>query len=157
MTTIQKISNTSKLVKKTLSFVVLIALVFAFVLLAGCKGDDPSASEIMTNQLTVNTWKVSSVTVDGTDQTSLFTNMTLTFTSASYTTANGGVVWPSSGTWTFTDKTATSIVRNDDLEIDITEVTANSLKLSLTWARNTFEPGRISSVAGNHVFSFVKN
>ena len=142
--------------KNIITFIALLAIVFAFAFLSGCKGDDPSASEVMTKMLTANTWKISSVTVSGTDQTLLFTNMTLAFTATNFSTTNGGIVWPASGTWEFTDNTATSVKRSDDLEIDITETTATSLKLSLTWAEGTFGPGRISSVAGVHVFSFVK-
>jgi hypothetical protein len=82
--------------------------------------------------------------------------MTLKFTATNYTTTNGGVVWPASGTWTFTDDTAKKIRRNDNLEITLTEITDASLKLTLSWTAGTFGLGRVSSVAGIHSFNFVK-
>jgi len=140
---------------KTLAFSII--LVTAFTFLLGCKGsDDPTPKEITTQQLIAPTWKLTSVLVDGVDKTSLFTNMTLKFTTTNYTATNGGVVWPASGTWTFTDDTAKKIKRNDNLEVTITELTETSLKLSLTWATGTIGSGRVSSVAGNHVFNFAK-
>lgn len=128
------------------------------VSLMSCGGDSssPSASEVTTNQLTSSGWKISTVQVDGTDQTALFANMTLSFTATSYTTTKGGLVWPASGTWSFTDDTAKKIKRSDNVEVTITEISDTSLKLSLNWATSTLGPGRDSSVAGNHVFSFVK-
>jgi hypothetical protein len=86
----------------------------------------------------------------------LFTGMTLKFTATNYTTTNGGVVWPASGTWTFTDDIAKKIKRNDNLEITITEITDASLKLTLSWTAGTFGSGRVASVVGTHVFNFVK-
>lgn len=136
---------------------ILTAIILTTILLTSCGGDDPTAAQVMTKELTANAWKVSSVTVDAMDKTDLFTNMTLTFTNTNYVTTNGGVVWPASGTWEFIDKEAKIIIRNDELEIEITEITSASLKLSFNWTRNTFEPGRVSSVAGEHVFTFVKN
>jgi hypothetical protein len=134
-----------------------IILLAAFTFLSGCKGgDDPTPQEVTTQQLVAPNWKLTSVLVDGVDKISFFTNMTLKFTATNYTTTNGGVVWPASGTWIFTDDTARKIKRNDNLEVTITEITETSLKLSLTWATGTFGSGRVSSVAGNHVFSFVK-
>jgi hypothetical protein len=149
--------NLSSYIVKNKTLAISIILVAAFVFLSGCKGgDDPTPQEVTTQQLVAPTWKLTSVLVDGVDKTSLFTNMTLKFTTTNYTTTNGGVVWPASGTWTFTDETARKIKRNDNLEVTITEITEASLKLSLTWATGTFGSGRVSSVAGNHVFNFVK-
>jgi hypothetical protein len=129
----------------------------ACTFLAGCKGsDDPSAADVNTQKLIANTWKLSSVQVDAVDQTSLFTGMTLKFTATNYTTTNGGVVWPASGTWTFTDETAKKIKRSDNVEITITDITDASLKLTLSWTAGTFGLGRVSSVAGIHSFNFVK-
>jgi hypothetical protein len=149
--------NLSPYIVQHRAVAISITLVAAFAFLSGCKGgDDPTPQEVTTQQLVAPTWKLTSVLVDGVDKTSLFTNMTLKFTATNYTTTNGGVVWPASGTWTFTDDTAKKIKRNDNLEVIITEITETSLKLSLTWATGTFGSGRVSSVAGNHVFNFVK-
>lgn len=145
-------------ISQNLSNLLSLVLIVFLILFSGCGGDSSSlsASEVTTKQLTSSGWKISTVQVDGTDQSALFTNMTLSFTATNYATTKGGVVWPSSGTWTFTDNTAKKIKRNDNLEVTIVEITDTSLKLSLTWAAGTFGSGRFSSVAGSHVFSFVK-
>lgn len=150
-------SIVSKL-SKSFIYIVSLAIILLLHVLSSCGGGDPapSASEIATKQLTSSGWKISTVTVDATDQTALFANMTLSFTATNYTTTKGGAVWPASGTWSFTDNTAKVIKRNDNVEVTIVEISENSLKLSLTWANGTFGPGRAESVAGNHMFSFVK-
>jgi hypothetical protein len=128
-------------------------VILSFTFLTGCKKDDsPTTAEIMTQKLMAATWKVSSVTVDGTDRTSMFTGMTLKFTSGTYTTTNGHVVWPASGTWTFSNAEATMITRDDGLVGTLTEVTDASLKMSLTWSKTTFGPGRSGSIMGKHEF-----
>ena len=136
-------------------FIILCVLPF----LTGCGGggsDSPSAKEVATKMLTANSWKLSSVTVDGTDQTSLFNNMTLNFAATSFTASNGGLVWPASGTWTFKDEEGKIIVRNDGLLITVMELNDASLQMSLTWASSTIGPGRVSSIAGVHIFNMIK-
>lgn len=124
----------------------------------GCKKKDDPIPETarVRSLLKANTWKMQSVTVDGTDQTTLYTGLSLSFTDANYTTVKGGGVWPSSGGWTFTDESAKTIKRSDGLEINILEATATSLQLGLIWSQGTIGPGRMSSVSGNHQFVFVK-
>ena len=136
------------------AFIILSVLSF----LIGCSSDSDSSSakEVATKMLTAHSWKLSTVTVDGTDQTSLFNNMTLSFTANTFTTSNGGLVWPSSGTWTFKDEEAMVIIRNDGLEINLIEVKDASLNMSLTWNKNTFGPGKVSSIAGVHIFKMIK-
>jgi hypothetical protein len=134
------------------------AAIMSLLLVTSCKkSDDPQPeTDRVTGLLKANTWKIQSVTVNSTDQTDLFTGLTLSFTDINYTTTKGSVVWPANGTWTFTDDTAKKILRSDDIEVTIMEITDTSLKLSLNWDTGTFGPGRTSSIAGNHVFSFVK-
>jgi hypothetical protein len=139
--------------KGILSIGILTVTTLFFV---SCGGDSPSDSEVTTKQLVSSGWKIDNVQVDGTDQTTLYTNMSLSFSATTYTTTKGEPVWPATGTWSFTDKAARTIKRNDDLEMTIVEITDTSLKLSLDWATSTLGPGRTSSVAGEHVFSFVK-
>jgi hypothetical protein len=99
---------------------------------------------------------MSSVSVDGTDKTSLYKDLSLKFTATGFTSTSGGVIWPASGTWTFTSADATAIKRDDGLEVTLQEVTDTSLKLALTWSKTTIGPGRVESVNGKHVFSFGK-
>lgn len=142
--------------KKTFQY---LSFAFAIVVLAAlnsCGGDDPSATEVMTKKLIAHPWQLSSASVDAADKTSLYSGLGITFTKTGFAASNGLPVWPASGTWTFTDKSATAIIRNDDLEVEITELTKTSLKLTFTWNKNTFEPGRIKSVDGVHVFTFTE-
>lgn len=135
----------------------IVWVLMGLVTLVGCKKDDPKPeTERIKELLRTNTWRIQSVTVDGTDQSTLFTGLTLTFTDTNYSTTNGGVVWPASGSWSFVDNTAKKIIRSDGLEIRVEEVTGTSLKLGLTRTAGSLGTGRIESVAGNHTFSFIK-
>lgn len=130
-----------------------------FMSWVACGGSDdpvPSKKDEVKNILTSAMWKVQSVTVDGTDQTEVYKDMTLRFTSLNFNTTNAVPVWKASGTWAFTDDTATAFLRDDGVEVDILVATENSLKLGLVWDETTLGSGRFESVAGEHVFTFVK-
>lgn len=124
---------------------------------AACGGDEetPTLAEATTQLLTARTWKLNKLTVDGTDQTSLMSKLTLNFSKSGFTATQGDPVWPASGTWAFTDDTGTVMKRSDGVEVAIVEVTDAALTLRLTWAKNTLGPGRSQSVAGVHTFAFV--
>ncbi len=141
----------------------LIATVATLIHLSGCKGGaaDPtpapaSKQEEVKAILTLPTWKMQSVTVDGTDKTSIYKDLSLKFSATGFTSTNGGAVWPASGTWSFTNADATAVKRDDGLEVKLQEVTSTSLKLALTWSKTTLGPGRKESVNGQHVFSLGK-
>lgn len=141
---------------KRLAHLLMLALAFAGLMMLGnCKNDDPlPETERIGNLLKSGAWQMLNVTVDGVDQTSLYAGLTLTFTTTSYTTTEGGTVWPASGTWTFADETGTKVTRSDGLEITVIEISENSMKLSFTWAKTTLGTGRTSGLSGKHVFSF---
>ena len=142
--------------KKTISIVLLLMINGNLILLQGCKKDDPlPETERVKNLLKANTWRMQTVTVDGIDQTLVYAGLTLTFTDTNYSTANGGAVWPATGTWTFADQTGKLITRSDGLPVSIEEATTTKLSLKLTWAKTTLG-GRASSIAGVHVFVFGK-
>ena len=131
------------------------------LLIAGCGGSDPTPTPVSKQdevkaKLTLPTWKMQSVTVDGADKTSLYKDLTLKFTASGFTSTNGGVIWPATGTWSFTTADATAVKRDDGLVVTLQEVTDTSLKLALTWSKTTLGSGRIESVSGQHVFSFGK-
>jgi hypothetical protein len=117
---------------------------------------EPTPEELATALITAagTTWKIHSVTVDGVDKSSLFAGMTLKFTSSSFATTNGDPLWPASGTWDFTSTQATTIKRNDNVEVQV-QATSTSLKLGLTWNKTTFEPGRTQSISGQYLFTFT--
>ena len=140
---------------------ILLGLLILLVMFLGSCGEEivpPTAEEQNTALLVgtgsaAKTWKVQSVTVDGVDKSSLFAGMTIKFTEGNVTVTNGGVVWPATGTWTFNTSEAKSIKLGNGTEIEL-EVSETVLKLTLSWTRNTFSPGKVSSVAGRHVFTF---
>lgn len=125
---------------------------------SGCKKDDPQPeTERIQQLLTSGTWQIESVLVSDTDQTASFAGLTLSFTTTTYTTTNGGVVWPTNGTWEFVDDTAKKILRDDDVEITLVEVSQTSLKLAFANPTTTIGSGRVASLAGEHEFLFTKN
>ena len=107
----------------------------------------------VTSLLKTGTWKVQSVSVDGTDQSALFKNFTLSFTDAGFATVNGTAVWPASGTWKFVSDQATSFTRDDGLVVTIQNVSSTQLIISLVWTKTTLGPGRVGSVKGTTVFT----
>jgi hypothetical protein len=141
-----------KNLRTIISLLVSVAVIVALANLAACKKSDPAPSN--TSKLTANNWVMQSVTVDGVDKTSVYSGLTIKFTDTAYTTTHGGVVWPASGTWHWTNNEQTVFERNDGLPVTA-EVTATTLKLSLVWATTTLG-GRVQSVAGQHIFNFVK-
>lgn len=137
----------------------LLSLLFVVgvMLISSCeKKTEVSVADVVKAKLTASTWNLKSVDVSGKDQTSVYKGLTLAFTATSFTTTNGGTVWPVTGTWEFKTPDATAIVRDDKLEVTIQEVTETSLKLALTWSKNTFTSGRVEAVSGAHVFTFSK-
>lgn len=138
-----------------LSNAVVLCLIF---FLNSCKKEDPapSAEEVNTKLLTSSGWKVQSVMIDGSDQTSLFSGLVLTFTASAYSATNGNLVWPASGTWRFANAEAIKVLRSDNMEITLVEINESKLVLSLLWNKTTFAGGRSSSLKGTHTFTFSK-
>jgi hypothetical protein len=166
-----------KTANKNLGILLSMILVSGLVFISSCGGGggqdpepEPTAGDLVLINLVSGTWKVNTVTIDGVDKTSMFTNMTLAFTSnatvngkpvafnGNYSPSNGGVVWPSSNnSWTITDQAAgKTMMRGDGLEVQLTEVTASSMKMNLAWNKTTFGTGRTGSLKGQHVFTFGK-
>ena len=136
---------------------VSIAMLATITQLTSCGKSDPapSAQEQVKAKLTSALWKIQSVMVDGVDKTSLYTGLTLQFTATAYNSTNGKPVWPTSGTWSFTSTDATTIKRDDGIEITVA-ATDSSLTLTLNWPTTTLGGGRAASVKGVNVFTFVK-
>lgn len=128
------------------------------IMLPGCggKGSDPSPADEVKAILISGTWALQTVLVDGVDQSTVYTGLTVRFTETNYTSSNGRVVWPASGTWQFVDNTGKSMVRNDGLVIEIEESNNSKLVLKLIWDKTTLGAGRTTSVKGAHVFTFGK-
>ncbi len=152
----QKTKSNSLGVLPKLSSVLLIILTIHWI---GCqekKSDPlPSVLDITRTKLMANHWKIQDVSVDGVDQTPIYKGITIQFGESSFATSNGGAVWPSSGTWSFTTDDGTSMKRDDGVEIKV-EVTEIKLKLTLHWMKTTFGGGRQTSIKGMNAFTFVK-
>jgi hypothetical protein len=142
-----------KKITPVLSLVVMLTILS----LSGCdKGTDKSVAEVNTQILTSHTWKLQSLMADNVDKTSLYTGMTLTVTATGYTTTKGSPVWNPSGTWSFVTDEGVQIKREDGINVTIKEISEDKLVLEMDWAKTTFGGGRVSSVTGHHVFTFVK-
>lgn len=146
----------------TLSLLAILFL-FGLMLTAGCGSTtdptpvvEPTAAEQVKTILTSGAWKIQSVAVDGADQTNVYKGLSLSFTNTLVNATNGGVVWPASDTWKFTDDTGKSIIRGDGIQVTVEEATATKLVLKLTWTKTTLGSGRINSVKGVNVFTFGK-
>lgn len=120
----------------------------------GCSKDEESATERTSRLLRSATWELSKLTVDGTDQTSLYSDLVLSISPGTYTAQNGEPVWPSAGTWQLTD--AATISRDNGMIIEINELDATILILSFQWTHTTYSGGKSKSVSGNHTFEFKK-
>jgi len=148
--------NLSRHLFASLFLAIIISLIL-LIELSGCKKEEVSKLETdrIRQLLTSTTWKVQTVTVDGVDQTSLYSGLTLKFTDTQYMTTNSKVVWPASGVWTFADNTGKRIIRGDNVEISVQQIDTKGLALNFDWSTTTLG-GRLSSTKGKHTFTFVK-
>lgn len=131
-------------------------LVAGSLVFSSCKKDDESAKDKNLKILVSGKWTMTDVFVDGVNRNDLFSGLTLTVSNNTYTTENGGPVWPASGTWTFVDKKANALLRNDGTLVSILTLTKTNLKLSLQWNDTTLGNGKKSSVKGEHIFEFSR-
>jgi hypothetical protein len=138
------------------SVLLTIVSIGSLSIISGCKPDDPSATQVAQKKLTSGVWQINQVTVDGADQTPLFTGMTLQFTAQNYSTTNGDPVWATSGTWSFSDKTGKLITRDDGIQLTITSLTKTELIFTMPWNETTYGGGRKRSLEGAHTFRFSK-
>ena len=131
------------------------ALFFALLLANGCKKKtvEPDARTVQLEKLT-STWKVKTVDNDGADVTSQYTGFTLIIDQLTYSTQNGGNPWPASGTYDFKGSDLTKLVRSDNVEVSIDEITDKTLVLTFNY--NTVNGGRVNGITGDFTFSLTK-
>ncbi len=141
----------------------VICISLALVQISCSKSQSISRQEVELKRLS-STWKASSVTLDGVAESG-YENFLLTFSGATSASVFAyGVTerapispWQSGGTWKFTN----------DFKIDRDPATADELKMSytvndaqlvlnFTFAGEGYAAGRVSSAAGNWVFTFSK-
>jgi hypothetical protein len=110
-----------------------------------------TAEQRVTAVLTSGTWKVKSLYIDGIESKA-YADLTLNFTTTSFTAANGVPMWPTTGTWSFLDDSAVAIKRNDDVYLNLNVVDDNTLELNIFWSipSTSFDP------KGSHTFLLYK-
>jgi hypothetical protein len=143
--------------KQLMMMITVVSLISLLASISSC-GPSGGGSETpdMAALLKSGTWKVKTAKVDGTDQISLFTGLSITFAASSFTASNGDPVWPASGTWTLNATTKT-ITRGDGLVVTVGDgISETALTLTLDWDETTLGGGRVGSIAGQHVFTFGK-
>jgi PBP1b-binding outer membrane lipoprotein LpoB len=133
----------------------MVAILLAAAFISGCH-DEPSVSEKVEGMLVSVTWNKPVVTIDGIDQSNLYQDFTITFTKTNYSTSGGSPLWPTSGTWKFTDETAKAIRLDENKEVQINEITETNLELAIQNDNTTFKSGRINSVKGINKFRLIK-
>lgn len=131
---------------KAFRLLLFFALVAALFTYSGCGGNDTPEEPITDVQLgkLAKTWKVASVSLDGVDKTSDYTNFQLTLsgtkgqTSFGYTTASRPALspWKASGAWEFGTAVETQIIRDkgtaDELAMTYA-VSETSLQITFTY------------------------
>jgi hypothetical protein len=139
---------------KQLRYFVLIALSTVALGLISCKDDGPGKTdEEKQLEALAKVWTISSATVDGSDVSSNFTGLTVTFTEEGDYSTNGsyGPVWPSSGTFELgTD--LNTVVRDDGVTLTIA---LDNISLTASFNYNTLPGGRTSGILGDYVFQFT--
>jgi len=101
-----------------------------------------------------SSWEVSEVIKDGYDVTIQFDGFVLTIGEFTYTTVNGlESAWPTSGSWSFYNNDAATILRDDDTVID---VGISGGELTLEFSVNDLSTGgRLKGINGNYQFVMV--
>ncbi len=148
-------------IKKIANLLTLIVTISGLITFSNCGSGDPTPAKTESQRVTdllvtSPAWKIQRAAVDGIDESSLFKNLTITFTTNRFSTTNGGSVWPAIGTWAFTDDTAKSFKRDDGTVVSVDNITDSELGLSLTWNKTTFAGGRTGSISGKNVFTLGK-
>lgn len=148
-------------------------LVSAAILTINCGGgDDPEKSEeeIQLEKLKASAWTLLSAS-DGTDRTSEYPGMTLTFAGSfsaggTYSYTSSATSWPSISPWSQDDSwkfvagsASNKIIRLSD-DVEMTYALTNSdkqLSLSFNYTGPGFNnAGRVEVVEGDWVFTFTR-
>lgn len=151
---------------KTVRILSLVALVLGLVTFSNC-GDDPPppppVADVQFDKL-AKTWKITSVTLDGVDKTTDYTNFQLILKGTKgsppfqyETTARPSLSpWKASGAWEFGTAPETEMIRDkgtaDELPLTYT-VTESTLTISFTF-NGTGYTARTGVVKGNWVYTF---
>lgn len=159
---------------KSIKLLSMIALLGILIGYTGCrdkKGAEKPIQEVQLEKLS-KTWKLTSVTLDGTSRNAEYgvggaNPFSLTITgeptnsSYNYTTASRPALspWKSNGSWIYGTDPATQIVRDADSAVDKLDLTYSvsdtQLSITFNFAANGYtNTGRADVVRGAWVFTF---
>jgi len=147
-----------EIIKKiTLNGILALIVGFSLISISCERKEVPTLSEKRLNEvyLTSSPWKLERVTVDGVNQTNTYRELVLSFTKENFTSTNGRIIWPRSGTWEFIDEEQRIFRREDGVLVTIQSITIDSLVLSLEWESNSIDTGKQLAIAGTPVFEFI--
>jgi len=150
---------------RAISFLAIVAVLSTYV---GCKpkGSDPEPVANVQFTKLAKTWKISTVSFDGTDRTADYTGFQLILGGTkgtppfSYNTSGRPALspWKASGIWEFGSAVETQIIRDkgvtaDELGMTYT-VTESTLTLTFTFNRDGYTL-RTDQVQGPWIFTFT--
>lgn len=151
---------------KVLRLLSLISITAILLTYAGCKGkgsDPEPIADVQFDKLK-KTWKINTVSLDGTDKTADYTNFQLTISGTKgtppfdYATSGRPSLspWKSSGKWDFGTATETQMIRDKDTadQLAITyAVTESTLTISFNFTGSGYN-ARTGVVSGDWVYTF---
>lgn len=142
---------------KAIRIIITIAILVSFeVKFAGCSKEETLTPNQQTEQLlSRQLWELTSVTIDNISS-DLYSGLTISFNSTTYTSLNGGAIWPASGSWSFLGEKGDKILRDDGLEITIETINASQLVINFIWTKTTSTGGRFYSLKGLHRMTFKR-
>jgi hypothetical protein len=139
-----------------------IATLLSLFVLQGCKDDDPTQAEKNSQIFRAHEWVVKEVLVDNVDKTSIYEGLSIIWKKGStFTSMNGGGIWPASGTWSFKDNSGDILLvslgvdGDKEVEVMVRSLDQSAMILEFQWDESTLGSGRGSSVTGAHQFKFV--
>jgi hypothetical protein len=142
-----------------------ILLLSIITLLSNCGGNgntDPTPVADPTQAVIdglAKTWTINSVSLDGSNVASDWNGVSVSFTTNKSFSITGlstenSLIWASSGSYSFPDATnANKILRNDGVEIKLSNLTDNSATLEFSILERS--GGRTNGLIGSYSFNFT--
>lgn len=113
---------------------IVIASLMLMVACGGGNSEDPSLKELTFEKL-AGEWSLpdsDGIVIDGVDRTLNYRGFSLSFTDGGYNTTNAGDLFKASGTWEWTDDSATQIILDDGKTVTINSLTTSLFVFSFT-------------------------
>jgi len=130
--------------------VILLSLLLFALGMTSCQGDEKESDP---RDVIERTWLLTggTVTKDGSDVTSDYTGLQVTFSDGgTYTTVNGGHFFKSAGTWAWQGSGMTGITCDGDFSIQVIAVNETDLHLQLTLNEDVLTGGRTAGLVGEY-------